>query len=249
MTTLDNVTRWYPDATTANVAVGRLLVMIKDRLGLEPRQVMFADSICCDDISTIEYPQHAYEMLGPFKLGGLAGFPFAGLAGMSAFADHLPDNGALLVYFGPHIGVTRDGAVGKMFRPGQGEPSACCGAASAALANLKQGLIADGHLTELDYQFNALEQILLGEKARVLAAREPILEATEVMYEATERRIDELVEKTDFQCARVVLMGAILINGDSGGESYSACRMLECLDTETGERRDWRSDFQALHAT
>jgi hypothetical protein len=244
MTTLDDVNRWYPDATTANTAVDRVLAMVRDRLGLEPRQVMLADSICCDDINTIEYPQRAHEMLGPFRLGGLSGFPFAGLAGMVALANHVPDNGALLVYFGPHIGVTRDGAVGKVFRQGQREPSACCGAASAALANLKRGLIVDGHLTELDHQFNALEQLLLGEKDRVLAAREPIVEATEVIYEATERRIDELVAQTDFPCERVVLMGAILINGDSDGESYSACRMLQFLDTDTGERRDWRSDFR-----
>ena len=46
------------------------------RLQLEPADIMLADSICSDDLNTIEYPERAYEMLGPFKMGGLVGFPF-----------------------------------------------------------------------------------------------------------------------------------------------------------------------------
>jgi len=38
-------------------------------------------------LNAIEYPERAHEMLGPLKLGGLDGFPFAGLTGMSARAE------------------------------------------------------------------------------------------------------------------------------------------------------------------
>ncbi|WP_222943801.1 hypothetical protein [Pedobacter sp. N36a] len=46
--------------------------------------------------SGILFPLRSNEFLGPFKLGGLDGFPFAGWSGMGAFASHVPDDGAVL---------------------------------------------------------------------------------------------------------------------------------------------------------
>jgi hypothetical protein len=40
--------------------------------------------------------------------------------------------------------------------------------------------IKEGIITEMDYQMNTLEQILFKEKARVLNAKSPLYEATEV---------------------------------------------------------------------
>jgi hypothetical protein len=80
----------YPNAISSKYAVDRILTMIHDRLDLVPGQIMSADSICCDDVNVIERPDRSYEMLGPFTMGGLSGFPFAGLTGMSAFSHHVP---------------------------------------------------------------------------------------------------------------------------------------------------------------
>jgi hypothetical protein len=51
----------------------------------------------------------------------------------------------------------------------------------------------------MDFQMNTIEQILLNEKERILNARTPLFEATEVIYEAIDKRINELVEKTHLQ--------------------------------------------------
>ena len=80
-TPLDIVRRRYPNALSTGDTVDAFLDLMERRLGIEPRKIMLADSICSDDLNTIEYPKRAYEMLGPFKLGGLDGFPFAGLTG------------------------------------------------------------------------------------------------------------------------------------------------------------------------
>jgi len=85
------VRRHYPDAHTTVESVERHLNLFQRRLGLRPADVLLADSICADDVNSIEYPKRAYEMPGPFKLGGLDGFPFVGLTGMAAFAGHVPD--------------------------------------------------------------------------------------------------------------------------------------------------------------
>lgn len=157
---------------------------------------------------------------------------------MGAFASHVPDDGAVFIYYGPHIGITKKGAIGEIHRFGQSKNSGCCGAAKGALAKLMNGQLAEGNVTELDYQMNTIEQILLRQKERILAAPHPLFEATEVIYEAIDRRIEELVEKTKYNCKYVILMGAILINSDSDMGSFTATKRFELKELATGNHRN-----------
>jgi hypothetical protein len=244
-TCLDTIRKIYPNAISTSDGVEQLLTLLTERLGLRPDQVMSADSICSDDLNLIEYPKRAYEMLGPFKMGGLNGFPFTGLTGMGAFAHHVPQDGAVFVFYGPHIGITIDGKVGEVVRPGQTAPSSCCGAARAALGKLEQNLIEPGFMTDIDYQMNTIEQIFLGHRQRILGAERPIVEATEVMYEAIEERIELLASRTKYPCRYVVLMGGVLINADHGFGSFVSLRRLQILDSPECTRQDLLRDFLA----
>lgn len=241
---LATVRRFYPRAHTTSETVERLLGVFARRLSLAPGQIMHADSICSDDLNSIEYPARAYEMLGPFKMGGLDGFPFTGLTGMGAFAHHVPQDGAVFVFHAPHVGVTKTGQLGEILRPGQRTPSSCCGAARAALAKLEREEIREGEVTELDHQQNTLEQILLRARERVLAAEDRIFAATEVIHEAITERIDLLASRTRYPCRHLVLMGGILINSDHDVGSFCEARRLVCVDLATGAREDWLPDLQ-----
>ncbi len=233
---LNTIRRFYPDAQSTSVGVDRLFDLLRDELDLRPEQIMSADSICSDDLNAIEYPKRAYEMLGPFKMGGLNGFPFTGLTGMGAFAHHVPVDGAVFVFYGPHIGISQAGVAGEVLRPGQTQPSACCGAARAALNKLLRDEIPEGRLTDLDYQQNTIEQILLSSKNRIVAAPEPLLAVTEVMYEAIDNRIALLAEKTSYPCRHLILMGGILINADHGFGSFASIRRLDRIELATRTR-------------
>lgn len=199
---------------------------------------MLADSICSDDVNSIQYPARAHEFLGPFKMGGLDGFPFTGLTGMGAFASHVPDCGAVFIYYGPHIGITKSGTIGEIHRFGQEKNSGCCGAAKGALNKLLSNQIIEGNITEYDYQMNTIEQILFIHKDRILRAETPLYEATEVIYEAIDKRINELVDKTNYNCRYVILMGAILVNSDSDMGSYTATKRFDVIDLSTKERQN-----------
>ena len=199
-----------------------------------------ADSICSDDLNVIEYPKRAYEMLGPFKMGGLTG--------MGAFAHHVPADGAVFVFYGLHIGVSRAGVPGDVLRPGQSTLSACRGAAKAALDRLLRGEIQPGHITKLDYQQNTIEQIFLAQGPRILAAANPIVEATEVMYEAIEARIDLLASRTIYPCRYVILLGAVLINADPEVGAFASHRRLHVLDSATGTHESLLAELLATHA-
>lgn len=235
---LEIVRQYYPNALTTSDTVCRMLDVLKEHFNLAPRQIMLADSICSDDVNTMEYPQRAYEMLGPFKMGGLNGFPFAGLTGMNAFAHHAPEEGAVFIYYAPHIGITRQGLTGEINRIGQTKPSACCGAAKAALGKLLDDRIQANQITELDYQQNHIEQIFYKQKERIMGASNPLLEATRVMYDAIEERINVLVQKTEYPCQYLILMGGILINGDHDMGSFNACQRFEVRNLSSNETRD-----------
>lgn len=238
---LETIRKVYPTAVTTHDAVEGMLAAFKRELGLDPQQIMHADSICSDDLNAIEYPERAYEMLGPFNLGGLNGFPHAGLTGMGAFTHHVPEDGAIFIFYAPHIGITKVGEVGQILRPGQSKTSTCCGAARAALAKLESGELHEGAPSELDYQQNTLEQIMLRAKERILSAPSRIVAATEVIYEAIEQRIDLLVERTNYGCNHLILMGGVLINGDHDVGSFLEVRRFLHIDPQSGARQDWRA--------
>jgi hypothetical protein len=242
---LETVKKWYPNAKTTTDTVNKLLDVIENRLGLQANQLMHADSMCCDDVNAIQYPPRAYEMLGPFKMGGLNGYPFAGLTGMGAFAHHVPEDGAVVVFYAPHIGITKEGTIGEISRIGQRSNSSCCGAARAGLNKLLKGEIKKGIITDLDYQMNTIEQIFLQQADRIKSAESQIFEATEVMYEAINERIEELVGKTHYPCKYVVLIGAIFINGDRDMGSYCAYKRFDFIDLATQKRQSLMDDFYA----
>lgn len=233
----------YPKAITTIDSVNKLIDFVEEVLDIETSHIMLADSICSDDVNSIQYPARAHEFLGPFKMGGLDGFPFTGLTGMGAFASHVPDEGAVFIYYGPHIGVSKNGALGEIHRHGQQKNSGCCGAAKGALKKLLDGAIVEGQITEMDYQMNTIEQILLRQKARITAAELPLKEATEVIYEAIDDRINELVDKTTYNCKYVILVGAILINSDSDMGSFTTTKRFDVIDLETKERKSYLNEY------
>lgn len=237
------IRKYYPNAVTTIDSVNMLIDFVEDKLDLEPAQVMLADSICSDDVNSIQYPARAHEFLGPFKMGGLDGFPFTGLTGMGAFASHVPDEGAVFIYYGPHIGITKTGTIGEIHRFGQSKNSGCCGAAKGALGKLLNNQLSAGNVTEMDYQMNTIEQILLKERSRIEKAATPLQEATEVIYEAIDKRINELVAATKYNCKYVILMGAILINSDSDMGSYTSTRRFDVINLGSMERKNLMADF------
>jgi len=230
------IRKHYANAITTIDSVNMLIDFVEEELDLEPSQIMLADSICSDDVNSIQYPARAHEFLGPFKMGGLDGYPFTGLTGMGAFASHVPDEGAVFVYYGPHIGISKNGVIGEIHRLGQSKNSGCCGAAKGALNKLLNNQLTEGNVTEIDFQMNTIEQILLKEKSRIEKAAIPLHEATEVIYEAIDNRICELVEKTKYNCKYVILMGAILINSDSDIGSFTSTKRFDVINLATGKR-------------
>lgn len=227
------IRRYYPDAASAASLAEQWLSVVHRHTGLTPEKILVADSLCSDDVNWIQYPAEARRTLGPFMMGGLDGFPFTGLTGMKAFVHHVPTDGAVSILYGPHIGISSDGSLGEVLRVGQQAKSKCCGACHAGLEKLLADRVKPGELDEMDYQQGTLEQILLSQRPRIVAAKLPLMEATQVIYEAIDARIDALVQRTSFPCRYVFRYGCVVINTDSGHPAYVSPRSRLLFDRHT----------------
>ncbi len=231
---LEKIRQHYPNAVKSDDYINDLYARADRDFGIAPNDIMLLHSICSDDLNSIQLPARWREMLGPFNMGGLNGFPFAGATGMGAFAKHIPDDGAALIFYAPHIGIGSDGTVGKVLRPGQAVASTSCGAAAAALGKLEQNTIfAGGRKDETDFQMQTLEEIVAADAELILSAENRLTAVTETVYRATEKRINELIAKTEFLGKYIFVAGAIIINGDRDAGMFIEPRRFDCLDAKT----------------
>merc|ERR1711988_874184 len=97
-----------------------------------------------------------------FPMGGIGGAPFVGKTGFKAFSHHVPDDGNIIILFGPHVAISEEGEVGKYLRMGQHELSTACGAVIGAY-NACSGR-ADGD----DFEFDEADMQMAWIKNQIL---------------------------------------------------------------------------------
>ena len=230
---LKTIRRFYPNAFYAGMMEKEILEYLK-RVGFKPEEVMAANSVCSDDVNAMQFSISDTGLLGPFYLGGIRWFSFHGTYRNAGVAHHMPEEGALLIYFGPHIGITKKGVIGKIRRVGQDHDSDCCGAARAALNRINDLPQAP---TVLDYQQDNIVTLFQMHKQRIEAAKDPIKEATEVMYESIAERIHLLIDhsKDTFKAKHAILIGSVFINVDEGSEACVDQRLFKTINLKTGK--------------
>lgn len=137
------------------------------------------------------------------------------------------------MFFGPHVGITDTGKVGMVVRPGQLQPTSCCGAAMAGLKKLIAGGITYKPSCDYsvdDYQQETLEQLLLKNEKEIIGS-DPSDEAgqfvrmTEVVFREAKATMERLMVGVHFE-SPAFAFGGILINEDGGRESSIALRSV-----------------------
>lgn len=227
----DVVKSHYPNAMDAkDTSIHYLGKLVNDK-GLDVSKMLMATSVCSDDINV---PSTTFfnVLFGPFVMGGLGGIPFVGETGMTAFAHHIPDNGSAFIFYGPHIGVTQEGELGRMYRPRMEQPGNSCGALMLALDRFKNDPAYTPTLRDDDYQQMTLEKVLLPKRDEIVNAENPAKQITEETYKVIDQKIHEYIEtcKREFHADKVVLLGGIIINTDHGVDDYFDARNFEVID-------------------
>jgi hypothetical protein len=227
------VKEYFPNAMDAKDTSIHYLGKMQIEYKLDISKILMATSVCSDDINV---PSTTFfnVLFGPFIMGGLGGLPFAGKTGMTAFAHHIPDAGSAFIFYGPHIGITLEGELGKMYRPRQEQTGNSCGALMLALERFHD----PGYtpiINDDDYQQMKLEESLLPYKNEILQSKNKQKAITEATYEIINEKVHRHLAscKNEFHIDKVTLLGGIIINTDYGLDDYFDPRNFEVIDLKS----------------
>jgi hypothetical protein len=193
---------------------------------------------------------------GIYSLGGLGGIPFAGNAGMEDLFSHAPQDGRIVIVFGPNVGIDKNGVLGRVERIGTEEYGAdeANGVVVRAYRDIvrgKEGMVGTDSNTgwnlEYDYIVNMLQKMPLKEWAKDGKGGDDyaIAQISKEIYGIMEDLIQKMVEgcimndKYNAKVTEVTLMGGIFINrghgsGTDGGDDYFQPLCMKALDQKTG---------------
>lgn len=226
---MQSIKSYYPKAEEGEEYTARCIEKLRSDHGFNMDRTILAASVCSDEIilSATNFREHV-AMETPFQLGGLAGFPFTGETGLKAFAAHIPDDGSAIILYGPHIGVSKSNEPGLVVRSGQNQESTCCGALVGAVNSFENEELHQFD-EEFDYQQWKITEKLKANRKDIEANSQPLVEATDRMYDLIDHRIKALVDKTrnHFQGKTIALVGGIIVNTDHGSPDWFEEREFE----------------------
>lgn len=219
------VQSYFPGAIDNKSLEDGVLEILKTK-GFTAGNTLLATSLCCDELARRLEDDFVKIFGNNFNLGGLAGFPFAGNTGFGAMAAHIPDDGNCLIIYGPHVGISKDGTVGKVERQGIALIDTCCGSAVAANNYLKG--ITDGGATMVadvqrftDFQQGAVCQLILPHGKRLSDAENRMVELPLALFDSQDVLMQDIVQTGCGGTKRgLALLGGIQINTNPDVPDY-----------------------------
>lgn len=212
---VDSIRKEFPGAQPVHALADSLLDFVAAKYGITADQILLGASTCVDDIIYTKNFQAHRELKGPFHLGGLAGLPFTGISGLSAFAHHIPEDGTMMLEISPHIGYSKDKGWGYVLRPGQHDPSTCCGALMGTLQKLEKGTLKQTEPTTEDYQGITIDNKVFKHSKEIMADDYPLVAMTKITYQEAEEQILRQIRSVEIEHTKyIVIMAGVLINTD-----------------------------------
>jgi len=227
--------QYFDEYATMSEVAHNAVIEISNREGIEMNSIIVATSFCFDELNHQPSKMNLPAPQGTFIMGGLAGYPFVGEIGLTAFFDHIPDSGAALFIVGPHIGFSRTGEIGKIKRVGQHRHTNTCGALMMVQDHLLSTSIHQ--IDPADYsmfqpEFLALR--LLPKVDEIRNAEVPILKTTQLIYYEIEKEILALIHHhpTLLNKFPVYILGGIVINTDENLPNYFSQKTFKKIAVE-----------------
>jgi len=219
------VQKHFPGALSNEDMVTDAVALLAQK-GYNGSNTLLATSLCCDELARQLEDDFNGIYGNNFNLGGLAGFPFAGNTGFGAMSGHIPDDGYCLIVYGPHVGITEDGTVGKVERSGIDLVDGCCGSALAASAyvdGITNGFAPTINIqTFTDFQQNAVRELILPHGKRLAdAGDERMVQLPYCLYDSQEMLLKEIIQAGSTGIKRgIAVLGGVQINTGPNTPDY-----------------------------
>jgi hypothetical protein len=224
------IQKYFGDFSTMSEASNNAVIEIAKNEGIEMNSIIVATSFCFDELNHQQAKMNLHAPQGTFIMGGLAGYPFVGEIGLTAFSDHIPDDGAALFIFGSHIGISREGKVGVIKRVGQHRHTKTCGALMMVQEHLLSTSIHEinpADYSEFQPEFLALR--LLPKVDEIKNAELPILKTTHLVYDEIEKEILTMIKHHPTLTKKfpIYILGGIVINTDETLPNYFSQKVFQ----------------------
>jgi len=197
--------------------------------GMTPDNTLFGTSICPDEINNMRgtLANGLKDYWGAvFPMGGISGVPFSGKTGFAAFSHHVPDDGNILVLFGPHVGISLAGELGKCERKGQSHTSTACGAVVGAYNQCCSKQVGPEFDDPVDVQQAWIRNRLIKDIDSIQTSEHPQAALARLWWEIVKDNVMQVVN-TDFGPGNLVLLGGIQINMPFPYHDHFQPRMFE----------------------
>jgi len=209
--------KYFPGALPGE-AVHRRVVTILSQYGFTDSTTLLGTSFCPDEINNLRTSLGVImqDYWGEvFPMGGISGTAFTGVTGFAAFSSHVADDGHILVAFGPHVGISEEGQIGKIPRSGQAELSSACGAVIGAYKACLAGWKKDVGDSGYDLQMDFCKRSIAPHAAAIERTEDPVAALTHQAYQMVYESVDASVN-TEFGNGYLCLLGGIQINMPCG---------------------------------
>jgi hypothetical protein len=218
MNWLKSVNQSYPNAAPCNEIFTRANEILACK-GLDADNTLFAVCCCRDEINKTAIHELSSKWGENFDLSGLAGFPTAGITGLTAYSHHVPDDGNLFIFYGPHIGFDEDGRIGLIRREGMSKNTASCGSLIHYLSKFEDDTDYAPLFDPNDVGQYFVEFSLYPEAAEVASADNSVFELTNLAFEKIEKSLLEIIRLSNVR-ENIYLLGGVLINNPVKGKDY-----------------------------
>lgn len=237
------VKSFFPNALN-NKELQTSVVNILNEKGFKSKNTLLATSFCADELARRLEDDFVRIYGNNFNLGGLAGFPFAGNTGFNAMSSHIPDDGFCLIIYAPHVGITRDGMVGKVERDGIALVDTCCASAIKA-SDYIQGITDGGAAISVnlqsftDFQQGAVNELILPHGKRLADAQNRMLELPYAMFDSQDLLMREIVRAGAANLKKgTAVLGGVQINTGPETLDYFHPLRFDYFDSEKGVIED-----------
>lgn len=122
----------------------------------------------------------------------------------------VPDGGDVFILFGPHIGISESGELGKCLRLGQSVESAACGAVLAAYNSCKCGQVKPYEMDMADMEQSWLKQKVLSCFHDIEASSNKVQTLAQKAYHAVEESMLKIINH-DYGEGKLILLGGIQV--------------------------------------
>lgn len=176
------------------------------KYGFEDENTMGMVAICRDEITDPLFDEVMKYWGNTFNCCSLAGFVTMGKTGLAAATDHTPifnDLRRFTFYAMPHIAISKDGEIGKVYREGIQKASHACGALEAIVKELQCG-----HLN-LITDMQDIEQSIIRQKilSTIIYGDKPdLVEVTKLASRIISDDVEKLLATLDSSIFKYAVM-------------------------------------------